>query len=378
MLNKNNLPKIKNGTLNPIQLKKSINPLLSKNLNTEKSNTLKMTINCDSQVYKTEKEKISDFLKSLNLENYTDLFVNKGINSEEKLQLINYDILKLLKIPYAHCKRILRKINDIQKNDNNKKSKLENNNKYEEIICPKEEDDIEENEEEQRKTFYKAISDFKKTNSNFFSKEENKKLNANETIEMSFEDNNEEKQNEYKESLIGTGEYIENSVNTEIDNNIINNIKKDNKKIISKDKSIGTTIKKNDLKIDISKPFKEARQFFPLNKTKTLCHQCLHMILQDHCIQKYNKLFCSLHCLEVFESKNITFCGNCKKKIEIVYAFPSIINKLIYYCSNECLNKIEPNEYNNINKSQIINPEHIKNAKSDYYDNNEPVDILDL
>ena len=102
------------------------------------------------------------------------------------------------------------------------------------------------------------------------------------------------------------------------------------------------------------------------------------MILQDHCIQKYNKLFCSLHCLEVFESKNITFCGNCKKKIEIVYAFPSIINKLIYYCSNECLNKIEPNEYNNINKSQIINPEHIKNAKSDYYDNNEPVDILDL
>ena len=296
----------------------------------------------------------------------------------KKIFYLNFDNLKLLKIPYAHCKRILRKINDIQKNDNNKKSKLENNNKYEEIICPKEEDDIEENEEEQRKTFYKAISDFKKTNSNFFSKEENKKLNANETIEMSFEDNNEEKQNEYKESLIGTGEYIENSVNTEIDNNIINNIKKDNKKIISKDKSIGTTIKKNDLKIDISKPFKEARQFFPLNKTKTLCHQCLHMILQDHCIQKYNKLFCSLHCLEVFESKNITFCGNCKKKIEIVYAFPSIINKLIYYCSNECLNKIEPNEYNNINKSQIINPEHIKNAKSDYYDNNEPVDILDL
>ena len=382
MLNKN-FPKIKNGSLNPIQLKKINHPNFKTSI-TDRSVASKLTIDCEipNQTNKTEKEKINDFLKSLNLENYTELFINNGINTEEKIQYLSYDTLKLLKIPYAHCKKILTKINDMKKAPivlyDLENIKKRNNSNYEEIICPKEEDDIEENEEEQRKTFYKAISDFKKTNSNFFSKEENKKLNPNETIEMSNDYEDEEIQNEYNESLIGTGEYIENSVNTEIDNNIINNIKKDNKKIISKDKSISTTIKKNDLKIDISKPFKEARQFFPLNKTKTLCHQCLHMILQDHCIQKYNKLFCSLHCLEVFESKNITFCGNCKKKIEIVYAFPSIINKLIYYCSNECLNKIEPNEYNNINKSQIINPEHIKNAKSDYYDNNEPVDILDL
>ncbi len=381
MLNKN-FPKIKNGSLNPIQLKKINHPNFKTSI-TDRSVASKLTIDCEipNQTNKTEKEKINDFLKSLNLENYTELFINNGINTEEKIQYLSYDTLKLLKIPYAHCKRILTKINDMKKAPMNlydlKNIKKRNNSNYEEIICPKEEDDIEENEEEQRKTFYKAISDFKKTNSNFFSKEENKKLNANETIEMSFEDNNEEKQNEYKESLIGTGEYIENSVNTEIDNNIINNIKKDNKKIISKDKSIGTTIKKNDLKIDISKPFKEARQFFPLNKTKTLCHQCLHMILQDHCIQKYNKLFCSLHCVDVFESKNITLCENCKKKIEIVYSFPSIIKPKTFYCSYECLNIKEPNENNDINKSLIINSRFFKNINSS--NNNEPiVDILDL
>ena len=202
MLNKNNLPKIKNGTLNPIQLKKSINPLLSKNLNTEKSNTLKMTINCDSQVYKTEKEKISDFLKSLNLENYTDLFVNKGINSEEKLQLINYDILKLLKIPYAHCKRILTKLKDMKKTPLNLEMKKfnRNNSNYEEIICPKEEDDIEQNEEEQRKTFYEAISLFKKTHSYFFPKEENNNNDENNN------DNKNEKNIENE--FILKGEYI--------------------------------------------------------------------------------------------------------------------------------------------------------------------------
>ena len=80
----------------------------------------------------------------------------------KKIFYLNFDNLKLLKIPYAHCKRILRKINDIQKNDNNKKSKLENNNKYEEIICPKEEDDIEQNEEEERRNFSEAILNFKK------------------------------------------------------------------------------------------------------------------------------------------------------------------------------------------------------------------------
>ena len=214
MLNKNNLPKIKNGTLNPIQLKKSINPLLSKNLNTEKSNTLKMTINCDSQVYKTEKEKISDFLKSLNLENYTDLFVNKGINSEEKLQLINYDILKLLKIPYVHCKRILTKIYEMKKENVIMNEKLKkNNSNYEEILLPKEEDEI--NEEEQRKTFYDAVSMFKQIHNDIIIKEEQNKENESIEIENNMNENN----------IIENGEYKEN-----INNNLI---KKKNDKSLS-------------------------------------------------------------------------------------------------------------------------------------------------
>ena len=157
-----NLPKIKNGFLNPIQLKK-LNYQSSKTMNNEKTTFSKMIIDCEiPKIIKNEKEKIFDFLKDLNLEKYTELFIKNGINSEEKIFYLNFDNLKLLKIPYAHCKRILRKINDIQKIDNNKKSKLENNNKYEEIICPKEEDDIEQNEEEERRKFSEAILNFNK------------------------------------------------------------------------------------------------------------------------------------------------------------------------------------------------------------------------
>ena len=337
-----NLPKIKNGFLNPIQLKK-LNYQSSKTMNNEKTTFSKMIIDCEiPKIIKNEKEKIFDFLKDLNLEKYTELFIKNGINSEEKIFYLNFDNLKLLKIPYAHCKRILRKINDIQKNDNNKKSKLENNNKYEEIICPKEEDDFEQNEEEERRNFSEAILNF--------NKELN--INLNEAI----------LKNKYSKTDI-------------LDNQ--NNINdKENKTY--KNESINTLSKKNiNNKIDISTPNKDKRQFFPLNKPKTLCHQCLHMILQDHCIQKYNKLFCSLHCVDVFESKNITLCENCKKKIEIVYSFPSIIKPKTFYCSYECLNIKEPNENNDINKSLIINSRFFKNINSS--NNNEPiVDILDL
>ena len=338
-----NIPKVKNGFLNPIQLKK-LNYHSSKTINNEKTTFSKMIIDCKiHEINKIEKEKIFNFLKDLNLEKYTDLFIKNGINTEEKIFYLNFDNLKLLKIPYAHCKRILRKINDIQKIDNNKKNILENNNKYEEIICPKEEDDIEQNEEEERRNFSEAILNFKK--------EIYKNLNE-ELL----------KNKHSKTDILNNKNFI-----NEIENKIFKN------------KSIYTSSKKNiNNKIDISKPNNDTRQFFPLNKQKTLCHQCLHMILQDHCIQKYNKLFCSLHCVDVFESKNITLCENCKKKIEIVYSFPSIIKPKTFYCSYECLNKKEPNENNDINKSLIINPQFFKNINSSNNNNEQIIDILDL
>ncbi len=337
-----NLPKIKNGFLNPIQLKK-LNYNTSKTINNEKTTFSKMIIDCENlQTIKNEKEKIFDFLKDLNLEKYTELFIKNGINTEEKIFYLNFDNLKLLKIPYAHCKRLLRKINDIQKNDT-KINKLKNNNKYEEIICPKEEDDIEQNEEEERRKFSEAILNFKKE----INKTVNEEILKNKNSKPNILDN-------------------QNNINDKEDK-------------IYKDESINTLSNKNITnKIDISKQNKDRSQFFPLNKPKTLCHQCLHMILHDHCIQKYNKLFCSLHCVDVFESKNITLCGNCKKKIEIVYSFPSIIKPKTFYCSYECLNIKEPNENNDINKSLIINSQVFKNINPSN-NNNEPiVDILDL
>ena len=352
---KKNVPKSKTISLNPVHLKKLNRPLYEIS-NTERvNNNSKFIIDCEStQNIKTKNEKIFDFLKSLNIENYFDIFINNGINTEEKIQILNYDILKLLKIPYVHCKRILTKIYEMKKENVIMNEKLKkNNSNYEEILLPKEEDEI--NEEEQRKTFYDAVSMFKQIHNDIIIKEEQNKENESIEIENNMNENN----------IIENGEYKEN-----INNNLIK--KKNDKSFSSSSK------KKNDynLKINISK--KEVRQLFPLNKNKTLCHECLHMILQDHCIKKYNKLFCSLHCLEIFENKNITFCNNCKKKIEIVYAFPSIIYKLTYYCSNECLNKVEPNEFNNINKSQIIDFDNINNNNKSFCEENEPIDILDF
>ena len=114
------------------------------------------------------------------------------------------------------------------------------------------------------------------------------------------------------------------------------------------------------------------KQFFPLNKTKTLCFNCLHMILQEHCIKKFEKPFCSLHCLEIFEKKNVTSCNCCEKRIEIIDSIPSIFKEKIYYCSPECLQKKEPNENNIINKSQKMKSPDSSETSENF------VDILDF
>ena len=154
---KKNVPKSKTISLNPVHLKKLNRPLYEIS-NTERvNNNSKLIIDCEStQNIKSKNEKIFDFLKSLNIENYFDIFINNGINTEEKIQILNYDILKLLKIPYIHCKRILTKIYEMKKENIIMNEKLKkNNSNYEEILLPKEEDEI--NEEEQRKTFYDAV-----------------------------------------------------------------------------------------------------------------------------------------------------------------------------------------------------------------------------
>ena len=100
------------------------------------------------------------------------------------------------------------------------------------------------------------------------------------------------------------------------------------------------------------------------------------MILEEHSIQKFKKPFCSLHCLEIFEKKNVTSCDNCEKKIEIINSIPSNSKEKVYYCSLECLKKKEPNENSFINKSQVIDPNNISENSSEESGNN--IDILDF
>ena len=413
-----NLPPKTNRQLNPIQLKKTYRPSQRTAIDCEISsvnnnNTNKTTI-------KNEYKEVYDFLKDLKMEMYFDTFIKNGINTEEKILYLNNDNLKLIDIPYAHRARFLKKLKEIEtmqimkKNINEKgglsKLKLKKNEtKYEEIIIPKEEDDIEIKDDEQRDAFTKAIFDYQKSHSRF---EENN-INNNELFHTGINNMkiihksklldrySENNKNIPKTKEISIGTFYKDNINNTKENsqnNIINNNIEDNNIQIKKSIGIGEDpintnkndnyvtpvetgeyIEKENIKIqkhenpniiDIS-----PKQFFPLYKQKTLCYNCLHMILEDQCIKKFGKPFCSLQCLEIFERKNITNCNCCDKRIEIVYSIPSISKEKTYYCSPECLQKIEPNENNIINKSQIMD-KNISPASSETSEN--PVDILDI
>lgn len=397
-----NLPNKTNKQLNPIQLKKTFRASVQRTMIDCDNSSINHNNNNLGNNLKFEYKEVYDFLKDLNLEIYYNDFIRNGINSEEKILYLNNDNLKLINIPYAHRARFLKKLKEIETmkmmkkaiNEKGGLSKLklkknEKNVKYEEIIMPKEEDDIEMNDEEQRDSFTQAIFDYQKQHSKFEENSENKEyfktgINNMKIIHKS--------KNRYSENTAND------SFNKTVDVGITNKeINKDKKKEINieedkkSNKSIGIGedpitnnvveageyIEENNNKIKkYNNPtetfFDIPKQFFPLNKTKTLCFNCLHMILQEHCIKKFEKPFCSLHCLEIFEKKNVTSCDCCEKRIEIIDSIPSIFKEKIYYCSPECLQKKEPNENNIINKSQKMKSPDSSETSENF------VDILDF
>ena len=310
--------------LNPIQLKKKIRPP-----------SQRTTIDCDTSSVnnnnlKFEHKEVYEFLKDLNMENYFEQFIKNGINTEEKILYLNNDNLKLINIPYAHRARFLKKLKEIETMQMMKKTitekgglskvklkKYEKNTKYEEIVLPKEEDDIEIGEEEQRKTFAQAIFDYQKTHSKFENQDiinnpDNKELFSTGINNMKIINKN-KKINRYSDIKddINTNE-IKNGNN--INDNKLLNIEGKNKNEKNEDNKskksegvgenlepveIGEYIENNDNYNLEAKKYNNPtemipggpRVFFPLNKQKTLCYNCLHMILKEHCIQKFKNLF---------------------------------------------------------------------------------------
>ena len=394
--------------LNPIQLKKTIRPP-----------SQRTTIDCDTSSVnnnnlKFEHKEVYEFLKDLNMENYFEQFIKNGINTEEKILYLNNDNLKLINIPYAHRARFLKKLKEIETMQMMKKTitekgglskvklkKYEKNTKYEEIVLPKEEDDIEIGDKEQRKTFAQAIFDYQKTHSKFENQDIINNPDNNELFSTGINNmkiiNKNKKINRYSDIKddINTNE-IKNGNN--INDNKLLNIEGKNKNEKNEDNKskksegvgenlepveIGEYIENNDNYNLEAKKYNNPteiipggpRVFFPLNKQKTLCYNCLHMILEEHCIQKFKKPFCSLRCLEIFEKKNVTNCNFYGKKIEIINSIPSTLNEKIYYCSPECIQKKEPNENMIINKSQMIE-QNFSPTSSETSEN--AIDILDL
>ena len=323
----------------------------------------------------------------MNLSGYTDTFVQNGITTQEKLSLLTNDHLKMLNIPYAHRKKILKYLRETSFTTNPSHSHnttlnyFTNNDKYEELVCPAEEDDIALTAEEQRRTFYQAVVEFKQKHST---------------------------------PQVGSERYVkESQTNTKVDvvkkeEIAIGNDDDDNERqieVVENERGEYTEMKafgKGNEWIDPMTQWNCAhREMFPLHKSKTLCHQCLHMLLQDKCILKHNKPFCSLRCVEVFERKNIIQCKKCNNNIEIAKSFPSMVFKGVYYCSEMCLKKEDTNsgahnntgnkgllnkqteleykkELEQTNKSTVINKNNSNNTnKSFSSDSDQPIDILD-
>ena len=380
--------------LNPIQFKKTIRPPSERTT----IDCNKISIN-NSNNLKSEHKGVYEFLKDLNMESYLEQFIKNGINTEEKILYLNNDNLKLINMPYAHRSRFLKKLKEIETMQLMKKTITEKGGlskvkvkksektttKYEEIYIPKEEDDIDIGEEEQSKTFAQAIFEYQKTHSKFEG-QENKELFKTGV-------NNMNRNTDKKKSLSKiTNRYSEindskiKGEKKEVE--IQNNMDEDNKS--RKSEGVGENIEpieigeyienknleikkyNNPTEVFIDGP----RVFFPLNKPKTLCYNCLHLILEEHCIQKFKKPFCSLRCLEIYEKKNVTNCNCCDKKIEILNSIPSSLKEKVYYCSSECLQKKEPNEKLLNNKSQIMDKINSSHISSDGSENN--IDILDF
>ena len=390
--------------LNPIQLKKTLRPPSQRT--TINCDTSSVTSNTLTNNLQFQYKNVYDFLKDLNMENYLEQFIKNGITNEEKILYLNNDNLKLINIPYAHRARFLKKLKEIEKMKLMKKTftesgglskvkvkRFEKNAKYEEIFIPKEEDDIDIGEEEQRDTFAQAIVEYQKSHNKFENQDNNEffstgisnmrkieKKKSSNKLSNRYSEINEDKNN---------GKDVkQNEKENKNENKNKNELDEDNKSRKSagvgdniEPAEIGDYIENKDTKIiDYNNPTESIpgipRAFFPLNKSKTLCYNCLHMILEEHCIQKFKKPFCSLHCLEIFEKKNVTSCDNCEKKIEIINSIPSNSKEKIYYCSLECLKKKEPNENSFINKSQVIHPNNISENSSEESGNN--IDILDF
>ena len=380
--------------LNPIQFKKTIRPPSQRTT----IDCNKISIN-NSNNLKSEHKGVYEFLKDLNMESYLEQFVKNGINTEEKILYLNNDNLKLINMPYAHRSRFLKKLKEIETMQLMKKTITEKGGlskvkvkksektttKYEEIYIPKEEDDIDIGEEEQSKTFAQAIFEYQKTHSKFEG-QENKELFKTGM-------NNMNRNTDRKKSLSKiTNRYSEindakiKGEKKEVE--IQNNMDEDNKSRKSEGVGeniepieIGEYIENKNLEIkkynNPTEVFTDGpRVFFPLNKPKTLCYNCLHLILEEHCIQKFKKPFCSLRCLEIYEKKNVTNCNCCDKKIEILNSIPSTLKEKVYYCSSECLQKKEPNEKLLNNKSQIMDKINSSHISSDGSENN--IDILDF
>jgi len=343
-------------SLGPIQLKKSIriptqrSIAITNNREIEKEKQREKDKDVIISVNKGHKEVLS-FLQELNMGEFFDNFINNGIVNREKLFYLNNDNLKLINIPYAYRVRFLKKLKEIENINSMKKSinekgrlskiklkKGQNESKYEEIIIPKEEDDKEVSNEEMRKTFTQAIYDFQKTHSKFEFQKNNESTDKN--IKMSTDEGtnskNENETNNFEEP-IEVGEYIEN-----------------------KDKT------------------SKVKELLPLNSKKILCYQCWNVILSKDCLSKYEKPFCSEKCFKLYESINYTNCRTCSKKIKFAESLPSFNNRNVYYCSLDCLEKIEPERKNWVKKNLIDDDDDEVSPSKNNNAIENPIDILDL
>lgn len=306
-----------------------------KQIPTEKEVTLKSNVNLTKLLYNTNTEltltkrqkkyenkfsdfiqsqikdeihEISQFLESLGLDTYINIFIQNKLLTINNIIDADQEVIDKLKLDKDKKERLLNKINEIR----NKKKDNSNNHNYLNIVDDDENNlndnnyqynnieitsikvknkinsliEIENYEREQQKEFQKAVDEFRNRN-----QDENNKFVKNEMFDFGI---------------------FQGDSNNILDINIDN---------LTQDENNWTN-----------------NNFIPINIPKTPCYSCFKFALMN--IKEEEKFFCSEKCQLIYNKERKSLCKLCKSPI---------LNEILCI---DCMNKYKT-EYEHNKKEEM-------------------------
>ena len=280
---------------------------------------------------------IEQFLKELNLSQYTEIFTQNGFEEMEILKEITPELLTQMKIPPGHQIKIMKALKrdvprEVSSSQIPKRTEISSSQipRRTDLIELPEEDACKQNLMSSKENFLpkKVENVEKQSNANGMFKHSNSFQMANKTKNIknvSFKelpfDNLKESNDKQKDV-------------SKVTRNEVNGIADDNK--VLKDEGTGTSPRalKNTLKMS--------------------CWNCFKLFENESYVL-YEKNFCSIKCQNNFLSSNELICERCQQK---KLKSQGVFRNNLFFCSEQCAPKLE--ELYKIWFKEIKEPSQVK------------------